>query len=78
MRGVAAPPDTQGLIQSYLPPRVSGDLLRNSKDRVLFNQAFLVTRALLATSAEYLCRAIFRVFELSEVKLQPLSEVANV
>jgi hypothetical protein len=78
MRGVAAPPDTQGLIQSYLPPWVSGDLLRNSKDWVLFNEAFLVTRALLATSAEDLWRAIFRVFKLGEVELQPLCEVANI
>ena len=78
MRGVAAPPDTQGLIQSYLPPRVSRSLLRDSKWWLLFNQAFIVPRNLLATSPEHLCRAIFRVFELGEVKLQPLSEVANV
>ena len=78
MRGVAAASDTQGLIQSYLPPRVSRILLSESKNWVLFNEAFLVPRTLLSASAEHLCRAIFRIFELGEVKLQALCEVANV
>jgi hypothetical protein len=78
MRGVATASDTQGLIQSYLPPWVPRIFLSESKNWVLFNEAFLVTRALLTTYAEHLCRAIFGIFELGEVKLQALCEVANV
>jgi hypothetical protein len=78
MRGVATASDTQGLIQSYLPPWVSRIILREYKNWILFNEAFLLPRTLLATSAEKLCRAIFRIFEFGEVKLHALCEVANV